>query len=156
MPHDLISIQRGTSGFSCVYLTAAFCAAEIAGTLLKFAQIRIHPCANLDDAKTRLQAAKSRILLTDVWFGTGGWEDALRMAVSLPLRTVVVVASHLADRRLWLDALDRGAYDLLLKPFEADEMRRILENAHFRAISPQGFAEYSLHGKPEQKAMYAR
>jgi DNA-binding NtrC family response regulator len=156
MSHDLISVQNGADGFSCVYLTAAFCAAEIARTLLNLAQIRIHPSASLDDAKARLQAAKSRILLTDVWFGTGGWEDALRMAARLPLRTVVVVVSHLADRRLWLDALDRGAYDLLLKPFEADEMRRILENAHFRAVSPEGFAEYSLHGKPEQKAMYAR
>jgi len=130
MPDHLKSAR-----FSCVYLTASFRALEIAPTLLDSAQIRIHLSTTLEDAKGRLQATRSQILLTDVTFEKGSWEDALRMAGRLPLRTVVVLAAHVADERLWLDALERGAYDLIFKPFRAEEARRILENAHFRATS---------------------
>jgi DNA-binding response OmpR family regulator len=128
MPDNLASLR-----FSCVYLTFSSCAAEIALALLDSAQIHIHHSTTLDDAEGRLQATRSQILLTDVWFERGSWKDALRMAARLPLRTVVVLVSHIADERLWLDALECGAYDLILKPFHAEEMRRILENAHFRA-----------------------
>jgi DNA-binding NtrC family response regulator len=130
MPDHLKSAR-----FSCVYLTASFRALEIAPSLLDSAQIRIHLSTTLEDAKGRLQATRSQILLTDVTFEKGSWEDALRMAGRLPLRTVVVLAAHVADERLWLDALERGAYDLIFKPFHAEETRRILENAHFRATT---------------------
>jgi DNA-binding NtrC family response regulator len=130
MPEHLKSVR-----FSCVYLTASFRALEIAPTLLDSAQIRIHLSTTLEEAEGRLQATRSQILLTDVTFERGSWEDAIRMAARVPLRTVVVLAAHTADERLWLDALERGAYDLISKPFRAEEMRRILENAFFRATS---------------------
>jgi DNA-binding NtrC family response regulator len=119
--------------FSCVYLTSSTGAAELASTLVKPAQIHIHRSTSLDDAKARLKSTKSHTLLADVSFDTGGWEDALRMAARLAFRTAVVLVSRLADERLWIDALERGAYDLILEPFHAEELRRILESAHFRA-----------------------
>jgi DNA-binding NtrC family response regulator len=33
----------------------------------------------------------------------------------------------------WIDALEKGAYDLVLKPFVGTELRRILENANAHA-----------------------
>ena len=122
-------------GFSCVYLTCSTHAAELASTLVKPAQIHIHRSTTLDDAEARLKSTKSHTLLADVSFNTGGWEEALRMAARLPLRTAVVLVSRLADERLWIDALERGAYDLILEPFHAEELRCILESAHFRATS---------------------
>jgi len=105
----------------------------MASTLVESAQIRIHRSPTLNDAKARLHATKSRVLLTDVSFQRGGWEDALRMAARRPVRTALVLVSRLADERLWIDALERGAYDLILQPFHADELRRILGNAHLHA-----------------------
>jgi DNA-binding NarL/FixJ family response regulator len=122
--------------FPCVYLTSSSRAADLVSTLVASTQIRIHHADTLDYAKARLQATKARIMLTDVTFERGGWEDAMRMAASLPLRTAVVLVSPLADQRLWIDALECGAYDLILEPFDADELRWILENAQLSATSP--------------------
>lgn len=122
--------------FPCVYLTSSSRAADLISTLAASAQIQFHRANTLDSAKARLQATRARIMLTDVTFERGGWEDAMRMAASLPLRTAVVLVSPLADQRLWIDALEGGAYDLILEPFHADELRWILGNAHLSATSP--------------------
>ena len=50
-------------------------------------------------------------------------------------RLLLVVASRLADEKLWLGVLEHGAYNLTLKPFQADELCRVLRNAHNHAVS---------------------
>jgi len=149
MPNDTISFPDGAGvraeragqsanipvqGFSCVYLTSSGPSAALACSMVESAQIHIHHSTGLDDAKARLRATKSRVLLTDVAFERGNWMDALRMTAVLP-RTALVVVSHLVDARLWIGALERGAYDLILKPFQAEDLRHVLENAHFWATS---------------------
>jgi DNA-binding response OmpR family regulator len=37
-----------------------------------------------------------------------------------------IVTSRLADERLWAEALNLGAWDVLAKPFESDEVIRIV------------------------------
>jgi hypothetical protein len=69
-------------------------------------------------------------MLTETTFQDGTWEDALaRVARSHPRAALVLAAGH-ADERFWIDVLERGAFDLVAKPFEAGELRRILENAN--------------------------
>jgi FixJ family two-component response regulator len=46
----------------------------------------------------------------------------------------VVVSARLADERLWSEVLWRGAYDVIVEPYEAEEVRRIVEGA-LRAAS---------------------
>lgn len=120
---------------SCIYLTSCSQAAKRASTLAATAQIRIHHANSLDNAKALLQATKARIILADVTFEKGSWEDAVRMASLLPLRVTLVLVSRFVDQRLWIDALEGGAYDLILEPFHADELRCILGNAHLSAVS---------------------
>jgi len=33
------------------------------------------------------------------------------------------------DYNFWIDALEKGAYDVLVEPYEADEIRRIVGSA---------------------------
>ena len=113
-------VSGHAAGFLCVYLTSSIRTAEMASTLLSSAQILIHHSATLTDAKARLLATQSRVLLTDISFEGGGWEDALRMAARLPRPTALVLVSRLADERFWIEALELGAYDLILEPFRAD------------------------------------
>jgi DNA-binding response OmpR family regulator len=40
-----------------------------------------------------------------------------------------IVTSRLADERLWVEALNVGAYDVLVKPFHVAELKRVLESA---------------------------
>jgi len=161
MPNGIVSVQRWADagaegagqaatiplrGFSCVYLTSSIPAADLASRMLEAAQIHIHRSTGLDDAKALLKATRSHVLLTDVAFEKGSWRDALRMARLLPLRTALVVVSRVADERLWIGALDSAAYDLILEPFHADELRRILEHAHFNATrsGQRNFAEAAV------------
>jgi DNA-binding response OmpR family regulator len=41
----------------------------------------------------------------------------------------LIVASPFADERLWAEALNVGAYDVLAKPFDANEVIRTLSSA---------------------------
>ena len=47
----------------------------------------------------------------------------------LPDPPLFIVTSRLADERLWAEALNLGAWDVLAKPFEADEVIRIVSIA---------------------------
>jgi len=120
---------------SCVYLTASIRAARLASRLAGFARIDVYGAAALAEAETRLVGTRSRVLLADVSFERADWQDALQMAGSLPFQVALVLVSPAADKHLWIDALERGVYDLILEPFHEDELRHILEGAHFRATS---------------------
>jgi DNA-binding NtrC family response regulator len=44
-------------------------------------------------------------------------------------RAEVIFISRIADEDLWIESIQRGAYDLLPKPLDREELRRILINA---------------------------
>ncbi len=44
----------------------------------------------------------------------------------LEIPTAVVVASRFADEHLWVEVLSLGAYDVLLTPFDRNELFRVL------------------------------
>lgn len=41
----------------------------------------------------------------------------------------VVILSRLADEELWIESIQRGAYDFLLTPLDRKELQRIVTNA---------------------------
>ncbi|MEX2303964.1 MAG: response regulator [Bryobacterales bacterium] len=69
------------------------------------------------------------VVITDVSLNDGNWCDIFRFLVDKGIHASVVVSSQLADERLWSEVLWRGAYDVLVEPYEADEVRRIIEGA---------------------------
>jgi len=79
------------------------------------------------------------VVITDVSLTDGNWCDVFRYLVDNGIHASVVVSSRLADERLWSEVLWRGAYDVLVEPYEADEVRRIVEGALRAATSgPNG------------------
>ena len=57
------------------------------------------------------------------------WIEALttiNMMASLP---AFILTSRVGDERLWADVINRGGYDLLLEPFDAVEVQRIVAAA---------------------------
>jgi DNA-binding response OmpR family regulator len=59
----------------------------------------------------------------------GSWREILAETARLPFPPFLIVTSRLADERLWAEALNVGAYDVLAKPFDAKEVVWVLSLA---------------------------
>jgi DNA-binding NtrC family response regulator len=59
----------------------------------------------------------------------GLWTDLLEHINGLPHPPSVIVTSRLADDRLWSEALNLGAWDVLAKPFDRGEVLRSADAA---------------------------
>jgi len=57
------------------------------------------------------------------------WKDMLGQLSLMPNRPVLLVTSLLADEYLWGEALNLGAYDVLAKPFDPQEVFRSISLA---------------------------
>ena len=62
-------------------------------------------------------------------FRTGPWQEMLERISALPDPPYLIVTSRLADDRLWAEALNLGAWDVLSKPFDHGEVKRIVNSA---------------------------
>ena len=59
----------------------------------------------------------------------GTWLDLLHHLTQLPHPPSLIVTSRLANDRLWAEALNLGAWDVLAKPFDRFEVLRSVEAA---------------------------
>ena len=64
------------------------------------------------------------VVLSEKEIPPHSWTDMLHAINHLQDAPAVIVASRLADERLWAEALNLGAYDVLAKPFDRDEVLR--------------------------------
>ncbi|MBZ5578055.1 MAG: response regulator [Acidobacteriia bacterium] len=67
----------------------------------------------------------------------GCWQDVLQAADRLKQPPRVIVCSRLADEPLWAEVLNLGGYDVLAKPFDAEEVVRVA-NAAWRGWKGDG------------------
>lgn len=71
------------------------------------------------------------IVITEAALEDGAsWRDVLT-AECQDCRPRVLVAGDPGDRNLWIEILDLGAYDLLAKPFDRNELVRLVSLAWF-------------------------
>lgn len=89
----------------------------------------MHPCSTLAAAFAALAKYQFDVVVCERDLRPGSWKDVLEQAVILPDPPSVVVSSRLADERLWAEALNLGAYDVLAKPFDRMETMRALDAA---------------------------
>ena len=81
-----------------------------------------------------------RIVICEQHLPDGSWKDVVDMANGLPCAPPVIVTSRLADERLWIEVLNRGGYDLLAKPLDGAEVRRVTDSAWQDAANRRGAA----------------
>jgi len=87
--------------------------------------------AALESALPVLRENPIAIVLSERDLVPGTWKDVLAETLNLPDPPLLIVASRLADEYLWAEALNLGAYDVLAKPFDAEEVVRVLRSAWF-------------------------
>jgi two-component system sensor histidine kinase UhpB len=84
---------------------------------------------SLQRARVKLQKQPYDMILTEATLPDGRWPDVLHLVRECRQAIEVIVTDPQADSHFWAEALNLGAYDLLVQPFYEPEVRRILNNA---------------------------
>jgi DNA-binding NtrC family response regulator len=98
-----------------------------------------------------MQHSPAPVVVCDTKLPDGTWKDVLKACAGLAHSPYLIVCSTNADDRLWAEALNLGAYDVLAKPFDAKEVFRIIGLAWRRWMDMHSTA--ALH---EMRRMDAR
>jgi len=69
------------------------------------------------------------VVITDRQLPDGDWRRLVMEAARSCPRAQAIICSRQVDYNFWIDALEGGAYDVFVEPYQADEIRRILESA---------------------------
>ena len=72
------------------------------------------------------------VLLCERNCADGNWEDLLEATAKMPDPPNLIVFSRLADEYLWASVLNMGGFDVLLTPFEPEEVLRVIFGARSR------------------------
>lgn len=85
----------------------------------------------------------------------GSWKDLLKALSRGVNPPYLIVTSHLADQHLWAEVLNLGGHDVLAKPFDAEEVRRVVglacEHHQERQIRRAAAGNATAIGKVHQK-----
>src|SRR5271165_6623355 len=95
---------------------------------------RLFEAYNVSSSLALLQRHDIAVVLCERELLPGTYIDLLEHIIAKPNAPSLIVAARLADERLWAEALNLGAWDVLAKPFDADEVIRIVDIArqHWR------------------------
>ncbi len=105
---------------------------ERAGALVSILALGDWPChcvSNCRDGLDYLGASPTRLVLCESRLSDGTWRivlDALQAMRDAP--QLVVFSSH-ADEALWAEVLNLGGYDVLMSPFDRNELQRTVASA---------------------------
>ena len=92
--------------------------------------LRVLTAHNCRNARQALEKhGEIAVILTAASPGDGNWCDLLRFVVNRGINVHVVVYTPRCSERLRSEVIWRGAYDVLVQPFETAELRRIVEGA---------------------------
>ncbi len=93
----------------------------------------LHRARTLSSAVRQLKRySPLPLVLCEHDLSPGSWLDMLEHIGHIERPPLLIVTSRFADERLWAEALNLGAYDVLAKPFDTTEVTRILSLAWSR------------------------
>ena len=96
--------------------------------------IEVLPVCNCNEARRMLEThPRVQVVVTDATLSDGDWRRVLELVEQGRRKIEVVVCSRLGDCKLWLDVLEQGGYDVLVQPYQREEIKRIVEAAAARS-----------------------
>jgi DNA-binding NtrC family response regulator len=98
-------------------------------SIFGYSRWTIDTAPNIKTARSLLQSDDISVVVCDCDSLPGLWIEILGEFQAMSIPPTLIVASRLADDRLWAEALNRGAWDVLAKPFERTEVLRSVRNA---------------------------
>jgi DNA-binding NtrC family response regulator len=101
--------------------------AQLLAQMLDRVSLPLIHAPSLKEASGMLETGNFQVVLTEAILDDGTWLDVLQAARSSG--TELVVTHPWADAKLWAEAINMGAYDLLAQPFHETEVQRVLAGA---------------------------
>jgi DNA-binding NtrC family response regulator len=95
---------------------------------------RLSTADNWTDAYRILNERTVTLILCNEHFLEGHWTKFLEKIEGIPNEPGLIIVSDNADDRLWAEALNRGALDVLPKPFRTLEVLRTVSAAARHAL----------------------
>ncbi|MGB7762476.1 MAG: hypothetical protein WBL61_21760 [Bryobacteraceae bacterium] len=86
---------------------------------------RLYEASDCCEALPLLRDQSVPVLLCKHDHVDGNWEDLLNTTASLPAPPNLVVFTRLADESLWAKVLNVSGFDVLITPFEPEEILRV-------------------------------
>jgi hypothetical protein len=114
--------DRAATWIECVFLTSSHADVAAVARLVSASGIRIHHARTLEQADFMLLVSGAKVLLADAG---AAWSEAQDMLARVHPGTELVLA--VAD---WSESWADAAYEVVQKPFGAEELKRTLTNAH--------------------------
>jgi DNA-binding NtrC family response regulator len=90
---------------------------------------KLFTASDLASALSLLHDHEISVLLCERDLRPGTWIDVLEHITLLPHAPSLIVSSRIADDRLWAEALNLGAWDVLAKPFDHIGVIRSVKSA---------------------------
>jgi len=106
---------------------------------------------NCEEAWRILSGANPpHLVFTDTAVADGLWADVIALAAQAPQPVNVIVVARLVDTRLYIEAIEAGAFDFLAPPFTPADLAHIVRTAADNVLGrrqAQGRTDESLMGK---------
>lgn len=91
----------------------------------------IGQAGNFTTGLKHLRKGRVQVVLCERDFADGDWRSLLTAIQTLNHPPALVVATAQADEYLWAEVLNLGGYDVLPKPFDIIEVRRVVDLAGY-------------------------
>jgi DNA-binding response OmpR family regulator len=108
--------------------------------IISDAEWNIYWYTNRSDALASLQKNTISAVICDRELQDSDWRGLLYRLESMVKPPPLIVTTRLADDRFWAEVLNRGGYDVLMKPYAAEEVLRTIRSACASFESARGAA----------------
>jgi len=97
--------------------------------LLKSQGVEIWTARTGEEAARLLEQTHPELIFTAVRYADGTWRDMVTLAEEAAVATNVIVVGTLKDVHLYIEAMDSGAFDFILPPFESEPLGHVVRVA---------------------------
>jgi DNA-binding NtrC family response regulator len=92
--------------------------------------VKVYHASNCQEASGLLENPKPpHLVFTDTRLPDATWADVLGLVAKAPATVNVIVVARFSDMRLYIDTIERGAFDFLVPPFVRFDLAHVVQCA---------------------------
>jgi len=110
---EILLVSGGSADYACLC------------HIIDHSNWKLHRAQDCQEALAFLQQHPVGVVITQVSLPDGCWKDLLAELTRVGCPPNLIISSRLADEQLWAEVLSLGGYDVLMTPFEREEVFRV-------------------------------